>query len=412
MSPYRVLRITSIVAVALIPVSLRAEDKPAAIRGESSAAPASREIFAKPDVTGGSGHRILVGDGDVRLPLVVVRGTPYAMGWHLGRQMKAEIHQFVPAALAGITKELGVTEAQLTEVWARSAAYADDRVEQELAGLADGAELPLSTLQAVHAVPLLMPYSCSSIAAWGAATEDGHLYQTRNLDWSLEVGAHEFPAMVLYIPDGGIPHIVPSFAGVIGAHTGMNAKGIVLSEMGDSSAKESPYDVHAPHFAIFFRTLLYDGDSLSRTLDIFQNQQPTKRYHFVFGDGQNEHRAVKVRAHSPEGEGKWLSIWKDNDPTDEIAPEVMSCVVYNDEGRGAFPTLKAEHGKLNGEKLVALANQIPIKGGNVENVIYDATALRMWVSYAHGDQEAYQRPYVYVDLKTIDANADGRPDLE
>ena len=69
-------------------------------------------------------------------------------------------------------------------VRARSAAYADDRVEQELAGLADGSGVSLTTLQAVHAVPLLMPYSCSSIAAWGKATEDGHLYQTRNLDWS------------------------------------------------------------------------------------------------------------------------------------------------------------------------------------------------------------------------------------
>ena len=89
----------------------------------------------------------------------------------------------------------------------------------------------------------------------------------------------------------------------------------------------------------------------------------------------------------------------------------MSCVVYNDEGRGAFPTLKQQFGKLNGEKLVALANQIPIKGGNVENVVYDATALRMWVSYAKGDKEAYQRSYAFVDFKQVDANKDGTPDL-
>jgi hypothetical protein len=29
----------------------------------------------------------------------------------------------------------------------------------------------------------------------------------------MEVGAHEFPMIVLYIPDQGIPHVVPSFAG-------------------------------------------------------------------------------------------------------------------------------------------------------------------------------------------------------
>jgi len=104
-------------------------------------------------------------------------------------------------------------------------------------------------------------------------------------------------------------------------------------------------------------------------------------------------------------------IWKDADPTDEFAPNVLSCVVYNDEGRGAFPTLQKERGKLDGPKLVELANKISIKGGNVENVVYDATGLRMWVSYAKSGKEAYTRPYTYIDLKTIDADANGKADL-
>ena len=106
-----------------------------------------------------------------------------------------------------------------------------------------------------------------------------------------------------------------------------------------------------------------------------------------------------------------MAIWKDNDPTGEFAPNIMSCCVYNDEGRGAFPTLKREAGKLNGEKLVALANTIPIKGGNVVNVVYDATALRMWVTYARGDREAYQRPSVFLELKALDADENGTPDV-
>lgn len=389
---------------------LRAEDKAQTISqgGGTEKAPRAFTVPAE----GGSGHRTMVRNGDVAYPLVVVRGTPYQMGRQLGGLLRAEIQQFVPPTVAGLSQKMGVKVEEFTEVWGRSAAYADDRVEQELAGLADGSGVPLSTLQAFHAIPLLMPYSCSSIAAWGKATADGHLYQTRNLDWSLEVGAHEFPVIVLYIPDKGIPHVVPTFAGMIGAHTGLNARGIALSEMGDASGKEAPYHVHAPHFTVFFRTMLYDGDSLSRAVEIFREQPPTKRYHFVFGDGQQEIGAVKVRAHSPEGAEKWLQIWKDNDPADEFAPRVLSCVVYNDEGRGAFPTLEGQHGKLTGEKLVELANRIPIKGGNVENVVYDATSLRMWVSYAKGDQEAYKRPYVSVDLTSIDADGDGQADLK
>jgi isopenicillin-N N-acyltransferase like protein len=361
--------------------------------------------------SGGQGHRTLIGNDKVSLPCVVVRGTPYEMGFHLGRLMSSEIHQFVPAALQGIAQEMQLDPSTLADVWARTSAYGDDRLEQELLGLADGSGIPLATLQAVHAIPLLMPYSCSSIAAWGEATVDGHLYQTRNLDWSMDVGAHEFPVIVVYIPNEGIPHVVPTFAGMIGAHTGLNLRGIALAEMGDASAKEAPYQVHAPHFTVFFRTMLYDADSLTSALDIFQRQPLTKRYHFVFGDGKNEHRAVKIRAHSPEPLEQRVRIWTDNDSTDEFAPNVLSCVVYNDEGRGAFPTLQRERGKLDSAKLIALANSIPIRGGNVENVVYDATALRMWVSYARGKQEAFERPYAFLDLTELDANGDGQPDL-
>ncbi|MBL8821762.1 MAG: hypothetical protein JNJ77_04175 [Planctomycetia bacterium] len=396
--------------LALVFSVANSDDPPKQFNGQANA-PVQKELFTKPDVSKGSGYRTTVGNGPVKFPAVVVQGTPYEMGYHLGRLMKKEMHAFIPKAMEGIKAELKVTDQTLNEVWSRTSAYADQRVSQELAGLADGSGMPLAQLQALHSVALLMPYSCSSIAVWGKATVDGHLYQTRNLDWSMEVGAHEFPVIVLYIPNEGIPHVVPTFAGIIGAHTGMNTRGIALSEMGDASAKEAPYQVHAPHFTVFFRTMLYDGDSLTKALEIFKAQPMTKRYHFVFGDGQKELRAVKIRAHSPEPKDKQLAIWKDNDPTDEFAPNVLANCVYNDEGRGAFPTLQSEYGKFNAEKMIALANKIPIKGDNVINVVYDATALRFWVSYASGKTEAYLRPYVEVDLNTLDANGDGKPDL-
>ena len=400
-----------LMVIATLVTECLGQDKAAAIRGESKQ-PAAKTLFARPEASKAAARKILVGEADTKIPLVVVQGTPYEMGRQLGQAMQQEMQQFIPAALEGITRELKLTEGDLIEVWARTAAFADDRVEQELAGLADGSGMRLSQLQAAHAIPLLMPYSCSSIAVWGKATVDGHLYQTRNLDWSMEVGAHNFPVIVLYLPDHGQPHVIPTFAGIIGAHTGMNARGIALAEMGDAPANEAPYQIHAPHFTIFFRTMLYDADSLSQALTIFQAQTMIKRYHFVFSDGKQEHRAVKIRAHSPEPAGQQVVIWNDNDPKDEFAPNVAPCLVYNDEGRGAFPLLKKDFGKLDGEKMVQLANQIPIKGGNVINIVYDTTALKFWVSYAKGTQEAYLRPYVHVDLNSIDSDHNGIPDLE
>jgi len=61
--------------------------------------------------------------------------------------------------------------------------------------------------------------------------------------------------------------------------------------------------------------------------------------------------------------------------------------------------------------MIEMANSIPIQGGNVMNAVFDATALRVWVSYARGQEEAYQRPYVLLDLATLDANRDGVADF-
>jgi hypothetical protein len=398
-------------AAILAPLCAQAEPAKEIALTARASAPTAPAAESAPSDPGGSGQRLEIANGEARIPVVVVRGTPYQMGWHLGRLMQTEMQQFVPAGLDGFKHELQLSDEALDEAWAATAGYTDPRLLQQLAGLAAGSGVPVRQLQHIHCLPLLLPYSCSSIAAWGDATEDAHLYQTRNLDWSLEAGAHEFPVVVVYLPADGLPHVTPSFAGFIGAHCGLNAAGIVLSEMGDASAKDRPYNLQAPHFTAWFRTLLYDAHSLTAAVDAYRALPQTKRYHFVFGDGQTEHKAVKIRAAAGDSSADdKIEVWGDNDADDEFAPHVMSCVVYNDEGRGAFPTLTAERGKLNGPRLVDLANHIPIKGGNVMNIVFDATGMRLWVSYAHGNQDAYQRPYAFLDLAKLDADADGAAD--
>lgn len=386
-----------------------ADEKSQSIAGRDFAATTAAKPAGRPSP--GAGYRFSVTEGAATVPVVVVGGTPWEMGWQIGNLLKDEMSRFIPPVLQGFKKQLKLDDAAFDHVWATTAAFTDDRFEQELSGLAEGSGLPIRTLQHAHCIPLLKPYSCSSLAAWGPATADGHLYETRNLDWSLEAGAHLFPALVVYLPTRGHAHVLPTFAGFIGANCGMNAAGIVLSEMGDSSAKEMPYNLKAPHFTTWFRTILTDADSLTEALDIFQALPRTKRYHFIFGDGQKDKRAVKIRAHSPLPPPDDLRIWRDNDPTDELFPNVLENIVYQDEGRGAFAPLREKRGTLTGEIMRDLACRIPIKGGNVLDAVFDATALRLWVSYAGTDAEAYQRPFVFLNLKTLDGDRDGTPDL-
>jgi isopenicillin-N N-acyltransferase like protein len=132
---------------------------------------------------------------------------------------------------------------------------------------------------------------------------------------------------------------------------------------------------------------------------------------FALGPVIVQHRLEAIQAHAHESPGRRVIIWKDNDPNDEFAPRVLEQVVYNDEGRGAFPLLKRDYGSPNADKLIQIANASPIRGGSVMNVVYDATASKLWV-YAKGDREAFLRPYALIDLEKLDADKDGTPDLQ
>lgn len=363
-----------------------------------------------PGGVGGAGYRTSAGSGTEEVAVVTVSGTPFEMGHQYGRLLKAEISEFVPRFLAYVTQ--GFSEAELDAAWDATAPHTDDRYEQELMGIAAGAEIDYVALRRIHCAAILDTYSCSSVAAWGTATADQHLYQTRDLDWDMDARAHDFPAVVIYFPSEGHPHANLCFAGLAGSHTGMNYQGVALAEMGDSPGSERPFNIDGVHFMPLFRTLMYDADNLTEALGILQNAPRIKRYHYVFGDGKHDNGAVKIKAHAPEAPPNDLIVWHDNDPTDEFAPNVLDDVVYNDEGRGAFPTLQAQYGQLDADKMMALAKQIATHGGNVVDVVYDTTDLELWVAFAEGDVEAYQQPYVHIALTGLDGDGDQIPDVQ
>lgn len=350
------------------------------------------------------GYRTSVGSGADEVPVVVVKGTPYDMGYALGRLTKDDAVAMLQGFL-GKSQGSGsprYTNEMLDAAWQAVSPYVHERFKEEMRGLADGAGLPLEQVRRAHMVPVVSDYSCSGIAAWGKATKDGHLYQTRNLDWEMNVGAQDHPLLVVYLPNEGVPHVNVTFAGYIGVNTGMSAEGIALSEMGNSPGRDYPFDLNGAHFTTLFRDVLYDAHNLDEAVGIITKARRIKKYHFVVGDGKTG-RAVKMLAHAPN-----LVVWKDNDPRDEYAPRVLENVVYEDEGRGAFHPLREKWGALDEHAMIDICRLIPIKGSNVLSVVYDATALELWVAYAEKQIEAYQRPYVPFRLKDyLQYNAQG-----
>lgn len=342
-----------------------------------------------------------IGTGDDEITVVVVKGTPYEMGYQLGEALKNQVKE----AMTGFLKfaQMGdpdrYNDENLDNAWKSVEPYIKERFKQELKGLSDASGVSLVELRRAHMIPVLGNYACSGVSVWGKATTNGHLYQIRNLDFTMRGGLQNYPTIVIYLPDEGIPHASASFAGYIAAHTGINAKRIVLSEKGASPGKEYPFDLNGTHFSTLFRDILYDANNLNEALDMIKNTKLIKRYRLYVGDGKPESMgAAKILVSSPDSVK--LTIWKDNDSNDEVAPKIKENVCYytmNNET--AYKFLSENHGKFDAEKMIELSKLVADDDGNLEDVVYDATSLEMWVAYAKDLEVASTRPYIHIDLK-------------
>jgi hypothetical protein len=346
---------------------------------------------------GAEGFRTSVGDGQARFPVVIVRGNAYARGLAQGILLRHEVQRLM-ASMAQVRAEGGrYRDVSLDAAWDSVRPHLSERWVDELRGVADGAEVPLRALIRAHMVPVVSNYSCSGGSFWGDATSDGRLYQFRNLDHSMDMGLQDVPAIVVSIPEQGLAHVNLTFAGFVGVQTGMNAAGTVLSEMGDSSGDDYPFDMNGVPFFVLFSDLLYEADSLERALAIIQAAPRIKKYHYIVGNGRDL-AAAKLRAHAPD-----LRIWRDEDPDDEVAPDVYRGIVYNAESRDpiACAHIRQWYGQYDAQRVIDLTRSVPIRGSNLMAAVYDATELRLWVSYARGDVEAFERPFVPVDFGAL-----------
>ncbi|UCH33986.1 MAG: hypothetical protein JSV65_15715, partial [Armatimonadota bacterium] len=337
-----------------------------------------------------AGYRTAVGSGADEIPVVVVSGTPYEMGYSYGSLMSAEVNACMAGYLTAYQTgdPVRYSDAALDAAWAAVSPYVKTRFVEELQGVADGSGAAYLTLRRAHCVSLVSDYACSGVCVWGAASANGHLYQIRNLDYSTDVGLQDYPIIVVYLPKTGVAHANVGFAGWVGSVAGMNAEGIALTEKGASPGSDYPFDLDGVPFWAMFRDILQDSYSLDQGLNIVSSANRIKKYYYFIGDGDLA-AGRKLRAFDPN-----LDIWTDNDATDEVYPNVLPYVVYiTMDDAAAWTHLNTNYGNYNSTLMIELS-QLVHGGGNLMNVVYDNTTREMWVAYAEGVENAYLRTYV------------------
>lgn len=184
--------------------------------------------------------------GSSGLPVIEISGGPRERGRQYGEAVRERLHRAMAYYEAAFGASAGLTWAQVTGRAARwlepVGAFAPDLVE-EMRGIADGAGVGLldvlalnargeviydksfSAMEAADAVD-----GCTSFAAYGQASGDGHVYAGQNWDWRagvadtlvlLRVVQPPRPTLIMQVEAGQVGRQGASSAGIA-----LNANGL------------------------------------------------------------------------------------------------------------------------------------------------------------------------------------------
>lgn len=346
--------------------------------------------------------------------IVHVSGTPYEMGFQHGILLRDDIQKMYGKLIRRV--KFYLEEDMLDEVYDLMAPYIPTEEQQEMRGLAHGADVPLRVVHWVHIIPALSEYgpkdrfrkgfdptSCSNLVAFGKATRDGELYQVRVLDWVRDFGIQQWPILLVHHPDEGHASVTSSYAGFIGAVTGMNDQRMAFGEMGYGDPPAET--LRGIPFVFLFRKMMREADSLEDAEKMIRTARRTSSYVYVIGD-----------AGKPEGETNALLFITDRDRVltfeenthlvDEREdgdnyPPIDDVVYGGAKSEVLYDAIKEQYGRLDPETLMRMTKPVSLDS-NLHNVIFRPAAFEMWVSNASMEDgeagKASNQGWIHVDF--------------
>jgi hypothetical protein len=226
------------------------------------------------------------------LTVIYLKGSPFEIGYADGVLMQAKMHtlenQFLEM-IRGYVPQHWVMEILKNYVICRNRHLSDFvpldyRTEIYATTLGCPDIHPeegnfynrLLNYHAAHDVSYMMidnPFisaraGCTAFGAWGGATENKHLITGRNFDWEAAEVFSTNRVVEMFEPDGKIPFISLSWAGMAGVVSGMNRAGVSVTVNGAPS--KLPNTTATP-VAIVAREIMERAHNLDEALNILRD---------------------------------------------------------------------------------------------------------------------------------------------
>ncbi len=264
---------------------------------------------------------------DQGLPVIKLRGDAYHIGYEEGRLLKKEIHSASEGIETYLKKQLPVPLAgkwlihfSMDRAWKKMEPFISYEDFLQIKGLADGAGIPLKTMERLHALPEVYPSWCTNGAYWGKATKDGRMIALRNLDWNRGIGIHRDAAVKFIEKPGRQAYVNLGYAGFSGVLSGMNDAGISLGQIGAVSKDESLEGTPMP---FLIKEALENASNLESAKTIFETAARTRGYNYVAASAEERKAFVFETTHSH------FAVFGDNDPNEKAGYALrVPCAVF------------------------------------------------------------------------------------
>ena len=192
-----------------------------------------------------SGKGVLYTKGTFVIP--VLKGTYKEMGAQYGELMKDEMQKVYDTVIQPQI-DAGVITTEVSKQWTDRALFTfSTRNKDFYFGLQQGTGWPMEKIAMLDQInefgifqsKLHSFAGCTSILAWGKASEDGNMYIGRNMDWSAVFNEFAQVLTVMNPTDGGYRYANLGWPGMITLFTAINEHGFYIdlhdgSSMGGS----------------------------------------------------------------------------------------------------------------------------------------------------------------------------------